>query len=116
MPSAGEKRRVDMRDKRREITRDCRDYKRLQGTTRLQSLQGIADAETSSVSRLSSVDCTGGKGNQFLPDVPQSLRYEERWRSGQSRQDSKSQREWKRNGRLVGAAKTGGELAEWRRL
>ena len=39
MPSAREKQRVDMRDKRREITRDCRDYKGLQDCKAYKGLQ-----------------------------------------------------------------------------
>ena len=57
---------------------------------------------------------TGGERRQFLPDLPQSLRQEEGWRRGQN--ESQTEGEEKRNGRLVSAAETSKERAKWRRL
>ena len=49
-----------------------------------------------------------------MPDLPQSLRQEERWRRGQN--ESQIIGEEKKNGRLFGVAETSKERAEWRRL
>ena len=49
-----------------------------------------------------------------MPDLPQSMRQENRWRRGQN--EGQIIGEDKRNGRLVGAAETSKERAEWHRL
>ena len=64
-------------------------------------------------------DKTGGERRQFLPDLPQEFeikgKMEERtgWRGQNECQIVGNE---KRNGRLVGAAETSKERAEWRRL
>ena len=59
-------------------------------------------------------DGTGGEREQFLPDLLQSLRLEERWKRQQN--ESQIGGDERRNGKLVGAADTSKECAEWHRL
>ena len=62
-------------------------------------------------------DRTGGERRQFLPDLLQSLRGKMEERTGwRGRNESQVGGEEKRSGRLVGAAETSKEHAEWRRL
>ena len=58
-------------------------------------------------------DRTERERRLFLPDLPEILRKKERWRGGQN---ESQMREEKRSGRLVSAAETSKELAEWCRL
>ena len=66
MPPVREKRRVDTRDKRRETTRDCRARKQ-----RCPLEKRVSGDPLQS-------DRTGEEIRQFLPDLPQGLRQEER--------------------------------------
>ena len=95
-----------------------------------ERLQGIAEG-ISSAPRLASSSTTWFPGRnecpgthcslieqeekrQFLPDLPQSLKYEEKWRREQY--ESQIVEEERRSGRLVGAVETNKERAEWCRL
>ena len=57
-----------------------------------------------------------GERGQFLPDLLRSLRLDKRKDGGEDRNESQIVGEEKKNGRLVGAAETSKERAEWRRL